>query len=107
MFKLFIKNVHKKEIFWFKISKFVRIMPNIVWGVKTILLHAYRYYANTNLLYTVKSVVNLYIICTRPWIEPLFFKLSCTQRDTQTDAQTHRHADGHEYSIVAVDKPQL
>ena len=32
-------------------------------------------------------------------IEPLFFKLSCTQ--------THTHTDGHGYSIVAVDKPQL
>ena len=36
-------------------------------------------------------------------IEPLFFELSCTQ----TDRQTHRHTDGDEYSIVAVDKPQL
>ena len=24
-----------------------------------------------------------------------------------TDGKTERHADGHEYSIVAVDKPQL
>ena len=31
------------------------------------------------------------------WIEPLFFELSCTQ----TDTQTHRHTDRHEYSIVA------
>ena len=37
------------------------------------------------------------------WIEPLFFELSCTQ----TERQTHTHTDGHEYSIVAVDKPQL
>ena len=29
------------------------------------------------------------------WIEPLFFKLSCTQTD--------RHTDGDEYFIVAVD----
>ena len=36
-------------------------------------------------------------------IEPLFFELSCTQMDTDV----HRHVDGHEYSIVAVDKPQL
>ena len=36
-------------------------------------------------------------------IEPLFFELSCTQ----TDRHTHRHTDNHEYSIVAVDKPQL
>ena len=35
------------------------------------------------------------------WIEPLFFELSCTQTDTQTDRQTY----GHEYSIVAVYKP--
>ena len=45
------------------------------------------------------------------WIEPLFFELSCTQTDTQTDThtdrQTPRHKDRHEYSIVAVDKPQL
>ena len=26
---------------------------------------------------------------------------------TKTDPQTHRQTDGHEYSIVAVDKPQL
>ena len=36
-------------------------------------------------------------------IEPLFFELSCTQADRQTDRQT----DGNEYCIVAVDKPQL
>ena len=36
-------------------------------------------------------------------IEPLFFELSCTQADRQTD----RHTDNDEYSIVAVDKPQL
>ena len=44
-------------------------------------------------------------------IEPLFFELLCTQTHTQTDRQTDRqtptHTDGHEYSIVAVDKPQL
>ena len=33
------------------------------------------------------------------WIKLLFFELSCTQTD--------RHTDGDEYSIVAVDKPQL
>ena len=38
-------------------------------------------------------------------IHPLFFQLSCTltHRHKQTDTQT----DGHEYSIVAVNKPQL
>ena len=36
-------------------------------------------------------------------IEPLFFELSCTQTDRQTD----RHTDNDEYSIVAVDKLQL
>ena len=45
------------------------------------------------------------------WIKPLFFELLCTQTDTQTDRQTDRqtprHTDGHEYSIVVVDKPQL
>ena len=49
------------------------------------------------------------------WIEPLFFELSCTQTDTHThthththtDRQTDRHTDNDEYSIVAVDKPQL
>ena len=44
-------------------------------------------------------------------IEPLFFELSCTQTDRQTprqtDRQTDRHTDNDEYSIVAVDKPQL
>ena len=39
------------------------------------------------------------------WIEPLFFELLCTQTDTQT--ATHTHTDGHEYSIVAVDKRHL
>ena len=29
------------------------------------------------------------------------------QRDRQTDRQTDRHTDNDEYSIVAVDKPQL
>ena len=29
------------------------------------------------------------------------------QTDGQTDTKTHTHADGHEYSIVAVGKPQL
>ena len=45
------------------------------------------------------------------WIEPLLFELSCTQTHTQTDGRTDRqtptHTDGHEYSIVAVGKPQL
>ena len=44
-------------------------------------------------------------------IEPLFFELSCTQTERQTDGQTDTHTDTHtdgdEYSIVAVDKPQL
>ena len=50
-------------------------------------------------------------------IEPLFFELSCTQTHTHTDRQTETdghtdrrtdtHLDGDEYSIVAVDKPQL
>ena len=35
------------------------------------------------------------------WIEKLHFELSCTQTYTQT------HTYGHDYSIVAVDKPQL
>ena len=44
--------------------------------------------------------------------EPLFFSYHVhryTERhiDTQSDGQTRRHTDGHEYSIVAVDKPQL
>ena len=37
------------------------------------------------------------------WTEPLLYELSCTQSQKQTD----RHTDGQEYSIVAVDKPQL
>ena len=56
------------------------------------------------------------------WIEPLFFELLCTQAHRQTDRHTasqphththtqkkhtHTHTDGHKYSIVAVDKPQL
>ena len=39
------------------------------------------------------------------WIEPLYFELSCTQTDRHT--HTHTHTDNDEYSIVAVDKPQL
>ena len=45
------------------------------------------------------------------WIEPLFFELSCTQTNRHTDGKTDRqietHTDGLDYSIVAVDKPQL
>ena len=38
----------------------------------------------------------------------LFFELSCTQSHIiHTDGKTRRHTDRHEYSIVAVDKPQL
>ena len=48
-------------------------------------------------------------------IEPLFFELSCTQTDRhhdrhtdrQTDTHQDRQTDNNEYSIVAVDKPQL
>ena len=57
-------------------------------------------------------------------IETLLYELSCTQTHTHihththtdrktdrqtdgTDTQTDRHTDGHEYSIGAVDKPQL
>ena len=45
-------------------------------------------------------------------IEPLFLVLSCTQTDrththTHTHTEKHRHTEEHEYSIVAVDKPQL
>ena len=42
------------------------------------------------------------------WIEP-FFLLSCTQTHThrRKDTQTLGHTDGHEYSIVVVDQPQL
>ena len=43
------------------------------------------------------------------------FVISCTQTDRQkerqtarqTDGMTNRQTHGHEYSIVAVDKPQL
>ena len=38
-----------------------------------------------------------------------YFLSSLVHRHThrRKDTQTCRHADGHEYSIVAVDKPQL
>ena len=41
--------------------------------------------------------------------EPLFSELSftCTQTERRKDRKTERHADGDEYSIVTVDKPQL
>ena len=46
----------------------------------------------------------IYYRCTSfTSIEPLFFELLCTQTDRQTDT----HTDNDEYSIVAVDKPQL
>ena len=35
-------------------------------------------------------------------ITPLFFSYRVHR---QTHTQQHRHTDGHEYSIVAVDKP--
>ena len=38
------------------------------------------------------------------WIEPLFLSYRVHR---QTHSKTHRRTDGHEYSIVAVDKPQL
>ena len=34
------------------------------------------------------------------------FELSCTQTYRNTATHTERHTDGHEYSIVAIDKPQ-
>ena len=37
----------------------------------------------------------------------IIFELSCTQTDTHQHRQTDRHTNKHEYSIVAVDKPQL
>ena len=49
----------------------------------------------------VQAILYTTIPSSFKWIEPLFFELSCTQ----TDTQTHRHTC--EYSIVAVDKPQL
>ena len=52
----------------------------------------------------VRAIFIYYTVCSSfTSIEPLFFELSCTQ----TDRQTHRHTDNDEYSIVAVDKPQL
>ena len=49
------------------------------------------------------------------FLDELFFELSCLQThrqtDTQTDSHTHTQTDtqthADEYSIVAVDKPQL
>ena len=70
----------------------------------------------------VKLVRAIFICSSFKWIEPLFFELSCTQTDRQTDTHTyahahththththtpHTHTDRHEYSIVAVDKLQL
>ena len=37
----------------------------------------------------------------------IIFELSCTQTHRRKDGKTERHADGPEYSIVVVDKPQL
>ena len=52
----------------------------------------------------VELIRAIFILCSSfKSIEPLFFELSCTQTDRQTDT----HTDGDEYSIVAVDKPQL
>ena len=40
-------------------------------------------------------------------IDFLFIVYTDRHKGTQTDRQSHRHTDGHEYSIVTVDKPQL
>ena len=41
------------------------------------------------------------------WIEPLFLSYSVhRQTDRHTDTKTDIHTDEHEYSIVAVEKPQ-
>ena len=57
------------------------------------------------------TMPNVELVSGFKWIEPLFFELSCTQTDKQpdskTDTQKDTHTDKHEYSIVAVDKPQL
>ena len=59
----------------------------------------------------VRAVFMYYSMFKFHAIEPLFFELSCTQTDRhtdrQTDTQTNGHTDNDEYSIVAVDKPQL
>ena len=47
----------------------------------------------------VRAIFIYYYIFKFKLNDPLFFELSCTQTD--------RHTDGDEYSIVAVDKPQL
>ena len=46
--------------------------------------------------YQVSSGMNYY-----------FLVLVIVYTDTQTERRKHRHTDGHEYFIVAVDKPQL
>ena len=71
---------------WRKISKSRRDLDQTMPNVELVRLFSY-----TTIFSSFKS------------IKPLFFELSCTQRDRQTD----RHTDGDEYSIVAVDKPQL
>ena len=37
----------------------------------------------------------------------IFLVIVYTDTHTHTETHTHRNTDGHEYSIVAVDKPQL
>ena len=55
---------------------------------------------------------NTTICSSLKWIEPLCLSY-CVHRHTHTDRHTdtktprHTHTDGYEYSIVAVDKPQL
>ena len=57
----------------------------------------------------VRAIFIYYKLFKFKWIDQLFFELSCTQlhTHTQTDRKTHRQTDRHDYSIVAVDKPQL
>ena len=83
---------------------------------------------NSSELFSVTTICSSF-----KWIEPLFFELSCTHTQTHTHTHTytythththttththtpththththqHTHTDGHECSIVAVDKPQL
>ena len=77
---------------WRKISKsrrdldLDRTMPNVE------LVRAIFIYYN---LFQVSSQLNHYFLSYR------------VHRQTDRHTHTDRHTDGHEYSIVAVDKPQL
>ena len=84
---------------WRKISKsrcdLDRTMPNVEL-VRAIFIYSY---------VQVSHKLNHYFLSYR--VHRQTDRQTDTNTDRQTDTQTDRHTDNDEYSIVAVDKPQL